>query len=282
MAQLLLLVPSAQGSGGGAARAPLCVVNTHLFGHPDATHVRLFQAATLMRHVERVAERYGVNQDNHSYNLAVVVCGDFNSQPQVLTQSTCFTGTKVNTDAQGTQEGVRDLLTKGCVPFDHNDWVRAAKFRLIESRAEREANWFKQPALREEGGSDGKGGDVLGVEYRVGKEEERQEGLDKELEEERLVFEAQECAADIGMELRQTLRLEQGCSEVPYTYCIESCTQVVDYIYFSPGHLRPDPELSPFPIHRNEDVTANTAIPSKCYPSDHVPLVMDLLWGMTC
>jgi len=84
MAQLLLLVPSAQGSGGGAARAPLCVVNTHLFGHPDATHVRLFQAATLMRHVERVAERYGVNPDNNSYNLAVVVCGDFNSQPQVL------------------------------------------------------------------------------------------------------------------------------------------------------------------------------------------------------
>jgi hypothetical protein len=59
MAQVLLLTPVANSAtNSGANRQILCAVNTHLFGHPDATHVRVFQAATLMRHVERVFRRH--------------------------------------------------------------------------------------------------------------------------------------------------------------------------------------------------------------------------------
>jgi len=54
--------------------------------------------------------------------------------------------------------------------------------------------------------------------------------------------------------------------------------QVVDYIYYSPSMLQPDAELTPFPPHATESVKANTAIPSVCYPSDHVALVQDFLW----
>jgi len=56
MAQLILLEPlpeivkQAQGGGGGVGGwSPMCVVNTHLFGHPDATHVRLFQVGGMTR-----------------------------------------------------------------------------------------------------------------------------------------------------------------------------------------------------------------------------------------
>ena len=35
----------------GGEKRELWMLNTHLFGHPDATHVRLVQACTLMRQV---------------------------------------------------------------------------------------------------------------------------------------------------------------------------------------------------------------------------------------
>ena len=126
MAQMLLLTPAGAAAGrdtrAGEASPVVCVVNTHLFGHPDATHVRLFQAACVMRRLEALAARIRAPaRADGAPALAVVLCGDLNSQPE---------------------EAVRDLLVTGSVSSEHADWQRAAQFRLIASRAEREANWF--------------------------------------------------------------------------------------------------------------------------------------------
>jgi hypothetical protein len=154
----------------------------------------------------------------------VVVCGDFNSQPE---------------------EGVRELLVKGAVYRDHSDWLRAARFRLIESRAEREANWFKQPNSGEGKGGGGEGG---------------QEDADTEAEG--ILFGAEEGGADLACDVLVNVRLEQACEDVSVTFCTATNSQVVDYIYYTPTTLMPDPTLSPFPPHTMESLTANTAIPS--------------------
>ena len=283
MAQVLLLAPVSTRSTGEGPRPTLCVVNTHLFGHPDATHVRLFQALSFMRHVERISGRFAASSASSDSALAVVVCGDFNSQPE---------------------EGVRDLLTGGHVSADHSDWQRAARFRLIESRAEREANWFKSASddgrqgaksignagnestereVDSKGGATNADGETKGAQGGASAVNDADdadveavagsEGLG-------LGFDAQEGAADLALDLSQGIRLEQGCRELPFTFCTATCAQVVDYIYFSPSHLKCDTDLSPFPAHSMESVTKNTAIPSVCFPSDHIALVQDLVWTL--
>jgi hypothetical protein len=215
MAQVLLLAPTAaaaagaaaatggaegaaRGAAGGAAgasRPVLCVVNTHLFGHPDATHVRLFQSATFMRHVERVAARHAAAAAGSGF--AVVVCGDFNSQPE---------------------EGVGLLLRRGLVSADHADWQRATRFRLIESRAEREAHWFKRAPGGAEAGADGgdglmRRGDVEREDGREGREGVG-EGAAEEAEVEGFGFEAQEGATDLAFDLRQGVCMSAQASEL--------------------------------------------------------------------
>lgn len=300
MAQVVLLAPAsgsptAQAAASASGRRPaLCVVNTHLFGHPDATHVRLFQTATFMRHIERISGRYAGSPASADSPLAVVVCGDFNSQPE---------------------EGVRDLMTKGYIASHHNDWQRAARFRLIESRAEREANWFASarsdgglptssaagrhqsaqgrqgtekggPDAREDYVAGGRGGGGVGRGSRADDEGEStpepigETGTDAGAASAGLGVGAQEWAADLALELSQGIRLEQGCRDLPFTFCTATCSQVVDYIYFSPSRLRCDPDLSPFPSLSRESVTADTAIPSVSFPSDHIALVQDLVWTL--
>ncbi len=78
------------------------VVNTHLFYHPDAPHVRLLQVACLIRQVLRAKREYP--------RARVIFCGDLNSQ--------------MNT-------GAMDLLTKGFVSYSRwqVEWDRGLKFR---------------------------------------------------------------------------------------------------------------------------------------------------------
>ena len=101
----------------------VCVVNTHLFGHPDATHVRLVQSAVLARRVEILLARESWSQ------AAVLVCGDFNSSPV---------------------EGVCDFFENGGVGMEHSDWWKGLSFKHIGSREEREARWFEGRSIADE------------------------------------------------------------------------------------------------------------------------------------
>ncbi|KAK7113661.1 hypothetical protein V1264_012910 [Littorina saxatilis] len=75
----------------------LCLANTHLYFHPAASHVRLLQGATSVRHIEAVCRPY-IQQGK---SIAVVFCGDFNSSPS---------------------QGIVQLMTKKNVPQDYGDW----------------------------------------------------------------------------------------------------------------------------------------------------------------
>jgi len=108
----------------------------------------------------------------------------------------------------------------GLVSQDHNDWHRAATFRLIESRAEREANWFAKdsPKIAQNPQNLQKSdADEAGEK----EEEEGGEGV-----EDFLGFVAQEGGGGVAIELRQDLKLEQACSQLPFTFCTATCSQV--------------------------------------------------------
>jgi len=107
----------------GVGGRKLVVVNTHLFGHPDATHVRLVQSAVMARGVEEIVSLEGWS------DASLVVCGDLNSLPE---------------------EGVCDFFVDGGVGVDHEDWWRGLKFENIMSRQEREARWFEDKTDKEE------------------------------------------------------------------------------------------------------------------------------------
>jgi 2',5'-phosphodiesterase len=50
-------------------RPPLCVVNTHLFFHPGAPHIRLMQAATLLEKASTFIATYGARAATQSVGL---------------------------------------------------------------------------------------------------------------------------------------------------------------------------------------------------------------------
>ncbi|KAJ1493942.1 Endonuclease/exonuclease/phosphatase [Baffinella frigidus] len=72
--------------------------------------------------------------------------------------------------------------------------------------------------------------------------------------------------------------LVQACRDTPTTYCTDTTQQVVDYIYFSGGTLKEDEDVGRFPDYPLSALTADGGLPSRCFPSDHVVLVQDLVW----
>ena len=80
IAQLTLLVPSGPVAAWGAAR-PLCVVNTHLFFHYAAPHIRTIHVWAMLHHAKEFIDRcLAVRGDELGHRVpSVVFCGDLNS-----------------------------------------------------------------------------------------------------------------------------------------------------------------------------------------------------------
>ncbi|ESO96768.1 hypothetical protein LOTGIDRAFT_201951 [Lottia gigantea] len=68
----------------------LCIANTHLFFHPNASHIRLLQIAVCMRHLQDILTQ-----------VSFIFCGDFNSCPK---------------------SGVNTFMTTQHIPSDYHLW----------------------------------------------------------------------------------------------------------------------------------------------------------------
>eukprot|EP00933_Yihiella_yeosuensis_P050372 TRINITY_DN48170_c0_g1_i1.p1 TRINITY_DN48170_c0_g1~~TRINITY_DN48170_c0_g1_i1.p1 ORF type:complete len:605 (-),score=75.87 TRINITY_DN48170_c0_g1_i1:443-2194(-) len=79
----------------------LCVANVHLYGHPQAPHVRILQASMILRECQRVAEAH------QHLKISVIFCGDFNCGPHT---------------------GACEFLSVGHISQSHADWVKGAGF----------------------------------------------------------------------------------------------------------------------------------------------------------
>ena len=73
VAQLTVLEPVSQA---GAAEGPLCLLNTHLFFHPQAPHIRSLHVAAMLAEAHALAES-AAGQLGRTPTL--LFCGDLNS-----------------------------------------------------------------------------------------------------------------------------------------------------------------------------------------------------------
>ena len=72
IAQMAFLQPQQAGAGGGA----VCVVNTHLFFHPRANHIRTIHTAAILSEAEAFIQE---NCPAGRQLPAMLLCGDLNS-----------------------------------------------------------------------------------------------------------------------------------------------------------------------------------------------------------
>ncbi|KAL3854954.1 hypothetical protein ACJMK2_014189 [Sinanodonta woodiana] len=85
----------------------LIVANTHLYFHPDASHIRLIQGIVALRHVQEVLDMY--RQKDKESKVCLVFCGDFNTSPNGSMYE-YFTTKQINEDHidwQNAPEGQR-------------------------------------------------------------------------------------------------------------------------------------------------------------------------------
>ncbi|CAG9858960.1 unnamed protein product [Phyllotreta striolata] len=78
-----------------------------------------------------------------------------------------------------------------------------------------------------------------------------------------------------GVELKQPFKLASACGTPKYTNYTSGFSDCLDYIFYETDNLEVS-QVVPLPSH--EEVTANVALPSVVFPSDHIALVSDLKW----
>lgn len=76
--QITVLEPVSGGPGEQAqADGGLCVVNTHLFFHPNAPHIRTIHTAAMLAEADRLLQEVGPGPQGA--RPALLFCGDLNS-----------------------------------------------------------------------------------------------------------------------------------------------------------------------------------------------------------
>ena len=101
VAQLTVLEPVSQA---GAAEAPLCLLNTHLFFHPQAPHIRSLHVAAMLAEAHALAASAA---EELGRTPTLLFCGDLNSD--------------INDGMPG---GVTELPTLPCVTHRMQDRLR--------------------------------------------------------------------------------------------------------------------------------------------------------------
>ncbi|KAK3602054.1 hypothetical protein CHS0354_025231 [Potamilus streckersoni] len=86
----------------------LIVANTHLYFHPDASHIRLIQGIVALRHVQEVLDIY--RKKDEESKVCLVFCGDFNTCPR---------------------GGMYEYFTTKQINEDHIDWQNAPEDQRV-------------------------------------------------------------------------------------------------------------------------------------------------------
>lgn len=73
IAQIVVLESLQRATNRAAGRSTLCVVNTHLYSNHTRPDVKLWQSMNLIREIQQFVS---------ARDLALMICGDFNSEPQ--------------------------------------------------------------------------------------------------------------------------------------------------------------------------------------------------------
>ena len=223
----------------------LLIANTHLCYHPTEGHMRLLQAILCTRALRKVLCEFRASTPKlDQEKIAVLFCGDFNSCP-------CT--------------GAYEFLTRGSLSRSHPDWT-TYKYSLIPrcgccevppEEAEYIVNFVRvnsDTVMENEEGECGEyDGDNDPVSFSL-------------------------CAVTDdfdGMDVDHEFHLQDACSPLPYTHYRVDFKAVLDYVLFDRDHFVIERVV---PLPSDEEVTEHTALPSVCFPSDHLALICELKW----
>eukprot|EP00058_Branchiostoma_floridae_P019969 XP_002605459.1 hypothetical protein BRAFLDRAFT_212438 [Branchiostoma floridae] len=91
-------------------------------------------------------------------------------------------------------------------------------------------------------------------------------------------FPAEPQTTDEGVDLSHPFTLTSACGLPDYTNYVGGFQGTLDYIMIDTCQLAVNQTI-PMPTH--EEVTANTALPSIVFPSDHIAIIADVEWKKT-
>ena len=248
------------------------VANTHLYYHPKGDHIRLLQAhiatlalsATLERFKEEMAAK-----GEASVRVGTIFCGDFNSSPL---------------------NGVCEYFITGKIPEHHSDWSAAAQYETARFAKHMQIKMDKNMKMATDEAfphKQSKKAVPVGEPEQVKVEEEEEErGVVADLLSQAGVLSPSEMFERTstipvpepfeGVELEHSFQMFSGCGQPMYTNFTTGFQDTLDYIFVDHTYFS-GAEVIPFPSH--EEVTANVALPSHTFPSDHIALVCDLKYA---
>jgi 2',5'-phosphodiesterase len=251
VAQITLLVPATAaepGSGStAAAEGPLAVVNTHLFFHPYAPHIRTMHTAAILEELQGLLRQVSEPGSETAALLAampppaVMFCGDLNS------------------DLNDGVPGVIELLQKGRLGADYWDWVDGAGFKW--GQGEEDGGEAQQQAKEANSGT---------AAAAAAAEQPPADGHDFESAEATPHSKVEVTGVDISSpyQLRSADDLK-----TPYSNYTSGYVALLDYVWYSEQRLQ---VLGcPVPVPAREQLQ-QTFIPSQAFPSDHLAVVYDL------
>eukprot|EP00466_Bigelowiella_natans_P009484 jgi/Bigna1/79192/fgenesh1_pg.60_\ len=102
------------------------IVNTHLYSHPSAPHIRSLQLSILCKSLKRIWEAEGREDAAPS----LVICGDMNATYD---------------------EGAVSLMMTGKLGANHHEWAEGASFVNVRTKKEREEKWKTSLSCMEKG-----------------------------------------------------------------------------------------------------------------------------------
>jgi mRNA deadenylase 3'-5' endonuclease subunit Ccr4 len=76
--------------------------------------------------------------------------------------------------------------------------------------------------------------------------------------------------------LQHSLSLHSAAGYPTYSNFTVDFQDLLDYIYVSSDLFAGPESISPLPLPSYDILTENTAIPSECFPSDHLPIAVDV------
>ncbi len=238
VAQLTLLAPTGPASTWGDAR-PLCVINTHLYFHYAAPHIRTLHVWAMLQHAKEFIHKSVAGRAGELGGLApsVIFCGDLNS------------------DINDGIPGAIRLLSRGAVGADYWDWKFGRDFA-----------WGK--TARGEEDVDGQDG---------GRQEamDTKEGSNAATGAADITPRADTAGIVEGMDLTSPFSLQSADGMEPeFTNYVKGYQGLLDYVWYDTEHISVKDTV---PQPSKEQL--GNYLPTAQYPSDHLAVVADLRFG---